>query len=124
MNLSGGPVTAVCRYFHIEPQKMLVAHDDLDFDPGVIRLKVGGGHGGHNGLRSIIEQLGTKEFCRLRIGIGRPNRGSVTDYVLGVPEAGDDRNMRAAISRAADCLPQLVEQGIAKAMTLLHSPAR
>ncbi len=124
MNLSGGPVSAVCRYFHIDPRKMLIAHDDLDFEPGVVRLKVGGGHGGHNGVRSIIDHLGSREFCRLRIGIGRPVRGSVTDYVLGAPDSGDLEKIRGAIFMAVECLPIMLEEGVEKAMTHLHAQSQ
>ncbi len=120
MNLSGGPVSSVCRYYRIDPRDMLVAHDELDFLPGVIRLKVGGGHGGHNGLRSIIDHLGSKDFLRLRIGIGRPAHGSVTDYVLGMPGSEDMHSIREAIGRAADALPALLDQGVEAAMACLH----
>ncbi len=120
MNRSGAPVAAMIRYFRLEPEQMLVAHDELDFEPGVVRLKIDGGHGGHNGLRSIMQHLGTKRFLRLRIGIGRPVRGSVVDYVLGRPSAEELRAMDEAIGRAVDCLPVLLEEGVEKAMNLLH----
>ncbi len=120
MNRSGVPVAAVCRYFRLEPEQILVAHDDLDFAPGVVRLKVDGGHGGHNGLRSIMECLGSRRFLRLRIGIGRPARGSVVDYVLGRPSPEEARAIDEAIARAEACLPVLLEEGIEKAMNLLH----
>jgi len=123
MNRSGAPVAAVCRYFRLEPEQMLVAHDDLDFDPGVVRLKVDGGHGGHNGLRSVMEHLGSKRFLRLRIGIGRPARGSVIDHVLGRPPVEDVQAIDGAIARAVACLPVLLEEGVEKAMNLLHGEA-
>ena len=123
MNRSGAPVAAVCRYFRLEPERMLVAHDDLDFEPGVVRLKIDGGHGGHNGLRSIMEHLGSRRFLRLRIGIGRPARGSVIDHVLGRPSAEDVRAIDGAIARAVACLPVLLEEGAEKAMNLLHGEA-
>lgn len=121
MNLSGGPVSSVCRYYRVAPKEMLVAHDELDFGPGMVRLKVGGGHGGHNGLRSIIEYLGAREFLRLRIGIGRPLHGSVTDYVLGMPGGEELDAIRDAIVKAADALPVLLDDGVEKTMTCLHT---
>ncbi|MGH8269665.1 MAG: aminoacyl-tRNA hydrolase, partial [Steroidobacteraceae bacterium] len=89
MNLSGQSVRSVAGFYRIAPQSILVAHDELDFPPGVVRLKEGGGAGGHNGLRDIMAQLGD-EFWRLRIGIGHPgDRGAVLDYVLGRPPAAE-----------------------------------
>ncbi|BCG65656.1 MAG: peptidyl-tRNA hydrolase, PTH1 family [Methyloprofundus sp.] len=83
MNRSGQSVSAVMKYFKILPEEVLVVHDELDFDVGVVKLKKGGGHGGHNGLRDIITSMGQKNFLRLRIGIGRPRAGkAVADYVL------------------------------------------
>ncbi len=83
MNRSGQSVSAVMKYFKVLPQEVLVVHDELDFDVGVVKLKKGGGHGGHNGLRDIIASMGQKDFLRLRIGIGRPRAGKVVaDYVL------------------------------------------
>ncbi|WP_422880202.1 aminoacyl-tRNA hydrolase [Methylomarinovum caldicuralii] len=123
MNRSGGPVTAVCRYFGIEAPQLLVAHDELDFPAGEVRLKVDGGHGGHNGLRSIVQHLGRRDFVRLRIGIGRPRHGSVTDYVLGRPSNEERAAITAAIARAADCLPLLLDEGVEKAMNRLHAQA-
>lgn len=120
MNRSGGPVAEVCRYYRISPERLLVAHDELDFEPGVVRLKKDGGHGGHNGLRSVIEHLGSNQFCRLRIGIGRPKQGSVVDYVLGQPTEEEQAKIRAAIARAVTLLPQLLDQGVEKTMNLLH----
>ncbi|XSG85511.1 MAG: aminoacyl-tRNA hydrolase [Methylohalobius sp. ZOD2] len=121
MNRSGGPVAAYCRYYQISPERILVAHDELDFAPGKVRLKWGGGHGGHNGLRDIVENLKSKQFYRLRIGIGRPARGSVVDYVLGRPGEDEEAEIRARLARAADCLPKFMEEGPEKAMNLLHS---
>lgn len=120
MNHSGRSVAAICRYYQIPPERLLVAHDELDFNPGVVRLKKGGGHGGHNGLRSIIEHLGSNLFYRLRIGIGRPKQGPVVDYVLGRPTEEEKAKILAAIKRAVVCLPQLLEWGAEKTMNLLH----
>ncbi len=120
MNRSGAPVAAVCRYYRMLPEHLLVAHDELGFEPGVVRLKQDGGHGGHKGLRSIIEHLGSNRFYRLRIGIGRPRQGSVVDYVLGQPSEEELAKIWAAIERAVALLPQLLEEGAEKTMNLLH----
>jgi PTH1 family peptidyl-tRNA hydrolase len=82
MNLSGRSVAPACRFFGIKPEGIIVVHDELDLPFGRIRLKAGGGHAGHNGLRSIIAELGSREFGRLRVGIGRPEKGSVSSFVL------------------------------------------
>ena len=83
MNLSGGPVAALAKFFNVAPTDVVVAHDELDLDPGVVRLKRGGGENGHNGLRSTSKSLGTKDYMRVRIGIGRPpGRQDPADYVL------------------------------------------
>lgn len=103
MNHSGRAVAAVCRYFRFAPSEVLVAHDELDFQPGVIKLKQGGGHGGHNGLRDIVVQLQSADFHRLRIGIGHPGvKELVSPYVLARPAPADRAAMNAAIARAVD----------------------
>lgn len=85
MNRSGSAVGGVLRYYKLEPEQMLVVHDELDLAEGVVKMKRDGGHAGHNGLRDIISQVGTKDFYRLRMGIGRPRNGAVADYVLSRP---------------------------------------
>ncbi len=122
MNASGRSVAAVAAYFRIAPAQILVVHDELDLQPGVVRLKRGGGHGGHNGLRDITTALGGNGFDRLRIGIGRPPGGAaaVTPWVLGRPAAGDREAMEAAIDRAVALLPALLDEGPAKVMNRLH----
>lgn len=85
MNRSGSAVGSVLRYYKLEPEQMLVVHDELDLAEGTVKMKRDGGHAGHNGLRDIISQIGTKDFYRLRIGIGRPLNGAVADYVLSRP---------------------------------------
>ena len=105
MNLSGKSVAAICNFYKIPPQQILVAHDELDLDPGKVRLKVGGGHGGHNGLRDIISCLGTKDFQRLRLGIGHPgDRSKVTGYVLAPPKKSEQILIQNSID---DCLQHL-----------------
>lgn len=123
MNLSGVSVRSVAGFYKIAPKEVLVAHDDLDFPPGVVRLKEGGGAGGHNGLRDIIAQLG-ESFWRLRIGIGHPGgRAEVLDYVLGRPTAVEGEIIRQAVHAAAEALPVILDEGAQKAMNFLHSRA-
>ncbi len=120
MNLSGQSVRSVAGFYRIAPQSILVAHDELDFPPGAVRLKEGGGAGGHNGLRDIMAQLGD-EFWRLRIGIGHPgDRGAVLDYVLGRPPAAEAGLIREAVAAAADAVPVMLTDGGQKAMSRLH----
>jgi peptidyl-tRNA hydrolase, PTH1 family len=121
MNRSGGPVQAAAAYLRIPVEQVLVAHDDLDLLPGDVRLKQGGGHGGHNGLRNLITHLGP-DFWRLRLGIGHPgNRAEVIDYVLQRPSREDELLIRAAVSDAADVMPILLGGGEQPAMHKLHS---
>lgn len=121
MNRSGGPVQAAAAYLKIPAGQILVVHDDLDLPPGDARLKQGGGHGGHNGLRDLIAQLGP-DFWRLRLGIGHPgNRTEVIDYVLQRPSREDELLIRTAVSDAADVVPVLLGGGEQPAMHKLHS---
>ncbi|HZT01460.1 MAG TPA: aminoacyl-tRNA hydrolase [Steroidobacteraceae bacterium] len=121
MNLSGQAVRSVAGFYRIAPQSILVAHDELDFAPGVVRLKEGGGAGGHNGLRDLIAQLGDP-FWRLRIGIGHPgDRSAVLDYVLGRPPAAEAELIREAVLAAADAVPMMLTEGAQKAMNHLHA---
>jgi PTH1 family peptidyl-tRNA hydrolase len=121
MNRSGQSVAAVARYYKIAPEEILVAHDELDFAPGVVRMKNGGGHGGHNGLRDIIAQLGSPAFFRLRIGVGRPpNRDDVVSYVLDSPRFEENELIRFAIADAVSAFPDLLEGNVDKAMGRLH----
>ena len=123
MNLSGAAVQSVAAFYKIPPEAVLVAHDELDFPPGVVRLKHGGGAGGHNGLRDILARLG-ESFWRLRIGIGHPgDRGDVLNYVLGRPTAADAGMIDEALQSAADALPVMLAEGAQKAMNQLHSRA-
>lgn len=122
MNLSGQPTQACCQFFKIQANEILVAHDDLDLEPGRIKLKTGGGHGGHNGLRDLINKLGTNEFHRLRIGIGHPgHRDQVHDYVLGKPSMPDRLLILDAIDRALALTPLLLSGDLARAMTTLNT---
>ena len=121
MNLSGQSVNKLASFYKIPKDNILVAHDELDLDPGVARLKTGGGHGGHNGLRDIINHFG-KEFQRLRIGIGHPgNRDDVVDYVLHRASKDEQIDIDNAIDDALRVLPLLAEGSWEKAMHRLHS---
>jgi len=123
MNRSGKAVAAMVQFFKIAPDEILVAHDELDIPPGTARFKQGGGHGGHNGLRDIVPALGnSKDFYRLRIGIGHPGHASkVTGYVLGAPSQVDRTRIDACIDEAIAALPLLLDGDGTKAMTRLHS---
>ena len=121
MNRSGQAVAALARYYKIPPAAVLVVHDELDLPAGTARLKRGGGHGGHNGLRDLIQHLG-KDFARLRIGIGHPgHKDQVHDYVLGRPSRADHQQIEDAIWQATKILPKLLEHGLEKAMNELHT---
>lgn len=120
MNRSGGPIRALCDYLRIPASEVLVAHDDLDLVPGAVRLKRGGGDGGHNGLADAIAHLG-EDFWRLRFGIGRPeHRDEVIGYVLQRPPADDEALLAAAVRLAADEFPRLLAEGAEKVMNRLH----
>ena len=126
MNRSGLAVMGALSYYKIEPDQMLVAHDDLDLPPGTARLKFDGGHGGQNGLRDIIEQLGHGKFHRLRLGIGHPgHRDRVTPWVLGRPGKADDAAIRGAVIEALAVMPRVLAGDLNGAMQQLHtSPER
>ena len=122
MNRSGLSVRALLDYVKVPVGEMLVVHDDLDLVPGTARFKVGGGHGGHNGLRDTIRHCGA-DFWRLRIGIGHPgDKSQVIDYVLQRPSAEDEDEMLQSIGAALAALPVFVCEGAEKAMKQLHTP--
>ena len=123
MNLSGKSVAAALRYWKIEPEEALLAHDELDLPPGVARLKFDGGHGGQNGLRDSMRLLGHGRFHRLRIGIGHPgHKDKVTSWVLGKPGRDDEAAMLRAIDDAIGVLPLAVQGNFMDAVTRLHTP--
>lgn len=116
MNVSGGPVRQLCNAYGIGPEHLIVIHDDLDIEPGHIRVKFGGGHAGHNGLRSICDKLGTRDWYRVRCGIGRPpGRMPVADFVLKVPRKDEADDFASARDRAAQAVPFLIANGLEKA---------
>jgi PTH1 family peptidyl-tRNA hydrolase len=121
MNRSGQSLGAVVRYFHIPPEQILVAHDELDLSVGSARFKRGGGHAGHNGLRDIISVLGSRDFWRLRIGIGHPgDRRQVVNYVLGRPSRDDETRIWDVLDDAECSVADLLEGNFQKAMNRLH----
>lgn len=123
MNHSGKSVAAVCNFFKIEPENMLVAYDEIDFEVGVTRFKHGGGHGGHNGIRDIINALGgKKDFYRLRIGVGHPGHKSmVANYVLSDPSRSEADLIMSNIEDAIRVSPKAVQGEWEEAMRLLHT---
>ncbi len=125
MNRSGQAVAALMRYFRLQPQQVLVAHDELDLPAGAVRLKQGGGHAGHNGLRDILAVLGDPGFYRLRIGIGHPgNSRVVVDYVLSRPSRADRQAIEEGLGQALAALPEILLGEMQRAMNRLHAPSR
>ena len=123
MNRSGLSVRQLSDFYKIAPDEILVAHDELDLPVGSVRLKHGGGHGGHNGLRDTIAHVGDS-FWRLRLGIGHPgNKTEVIDYVLTRAPRAEEELILDAVNSAADCIPLILEQGAERAMTKLHNRA-
>jgi peptidyl-tRNA hydrolase, PTH1 family len=124
MNLSGGPTSSLMKFYKVEPSQLIVAHDELDLSPGGFRLKQGGGHGGHNGLRDIISALGTNEFARVRIGIGRPPGNSdAADYVLKNFSASEKTDLAVTLELAADAVEEIAKTGILAAQSKFHAPS-
>ena len=123
MNGSGKAVAAVCKFYKIAPENMLVAYDEIDFDVGVTRFKEGGGHGGHNGMRDIINALGgNRDFYRLRIGVGHPGHKSmVANYVLSDPSRSEADVIMSNIEDAIRVMPRAVNGEWEEAMRLLHT---
>lgn len=124
MNRSGQAVGALAGFYKITPEEILVVHDELDLSPGDARLKKGGGHGGHNGLRDIIAHLGTPDFWRLRLGIGHPgDKTQVVDYVLHPARREEQELIDAAVDRSLPLMPQLLAGDFSAAMLKLHTKA-
>lgn len=123
MNLSGKAVQAMATFYQIKPEEILVAHDELDLNPGNAKFKLGGGHGGHNGLKDIINKLGNNpNFYRLRIGIGHPgDKSKVVGFVLNKPSKPEQNLIDQAIDKSVRCTEVLVNQGIEAAMNRLHA---
>jgi PTH1 family peptidyl-tRNA hydrolase len=115
MNLSGKSVVAAANFYDVEPGAIIVVHDELDIDLGKARVKSGGGHGGHNGLRDIVAKMGTKDFVRIRLGIGRPERGDVTSHVLAPFRADEMPAVEEMVETACDAIEYVLEHGAAAA---------
>ena len=123
MNESGGPVAGLMSFYKVPVEKLVVIHDDLDIPFADIRLKLGGGEGGHNGLRSITKSVGTRDYLRVRVGIGRPpGRMDAADYVLHDFSGSERSEVPLLISDAADALERLVAEGLLAAQQHWHSP--
>lgn len=123
MNLSGQCVQPLLAWHKVSPDRLLVAHDELDIPPGELRFKLGGGNAGHNGLKSITQQLGTPDFYRLRIGIGRPPvRGDVSNWVLGRPAADDQTRINDALDRALKVVFAFADKGVDAAVRACKPP--
>lgn len=121
MNRSGQSVKLLASFYKVPVEAILVVHDEIDLPPGDVRLKRGGGHGGHNGLRDIIAHLG-KEFLRLRVGVGHPgHKDQVVDYVLQRPSRGDEADILRSIDQGLDVMPEVVAGELERAMHKLHS---
>ena len=122
MNESGGPVTAVLRYYGLGPDRLVVVHDELDLPYGTLRTKLGGGDNGHNGLRSLRRSLGTGDFYRVRLGVGRPpGRQDPADFVLRPFATTERRELDLHVQRAADCAESLVTLGLVATQNAYHS---
>lgn len=121
MNLSGGPVRALLDYYRLSADQLLVAHDEIDLPPGTVRLKLAGGHGGHNGLRDLIQHCG-RDFMRLRLGVGHPgHKDQVTGYVLKKASSDVGSAILKNVDEAADVMSILAESGLNAAMKKLHT---
>jgi PTH1 family peptidyl-tRNA hydrolase len=122
MNLSGKPVAALTAFYKVPPERLVVVHDELDLPFGAVRLKLGGGDNGHNGLRSITQALGTRDYYRVRFGIGRPpGRMDPAVYVLRDFSAAERKDLPFFIDRAADATEALITRGLAEAQNLYHA---
>ncbi|SIN32995.1 aminoacyl-tRNA hydrolase [Micromonospora cremea] len=121
MNLSGGPVAALAQFYKVPPAQVIALHDELDIGYGQVRVKCGGGEGGHNGLRSMSKSLGTKEYIRVRFGVGRPpGRQDPADYVLSDFGAAERKELDFLVDRAADVVESVIAKGVEPTQNLYH----
>lgn len=122
MNVSGGPVGQLARYYDVPAERVVVVHDELDIPFADVRLKVGGGEGGHNGLRDVTRALGTKDYVRVRVGVGRPpGRMDAADFVLRDFSATERKDLEWLVDRAADAAEAVVVEGLERAQLLFHT---
>jgi peptidyl-tRNA hydrolase, PTH1 family len=123
MNVSGGPVSALAKYYGVDAEHIVIVHDELDIPFDTVKLKIGGGHGGHNGVRDVAKALGTPEFPRVRVGIGRPpGRQDPADWVLNPFGAADRTHLPLLLSDAADAVELLIDDGLVAAQQKHHAP--
>ncbi len=123
MNVSGGPVAGLAKFYGVEPEHVVIVHDELDIPFDSIKLKTGGGHGGHNGVRDVAKALDSAEFSRVRVGIGRPpGRQDAADWVLDPFGAAERKNLPILLADAADAVEQLVDEGLLAAQQKHHAP--
>ena len=123
MNVSGGPVAGLAKFYGVEPERIVVVHDELDIPFDTIKLKTGGGHGGHNGVRDVAKALGTPDFPRVRVGIGRPpGRQDPADWVLDPFTSAERQNLGILVGDAADAVEQLIADGLVAAQQRHHAP--
>ena len=120
MNLSGKSVAPALNFFNVTPDRLIVLHDELDVELGQMKIKEGGGHGGHNGLRDIVAKIGTREFIRLRLGIGRPEHGDVTHHVLGRFRPDETVAVDRLLDDACDAVEVVLKEGAAAAQNRFH----
>ena len=122
MNLSGGPVAALAQFYKVAPEQIIAVHDELDIPYGQLRMKIGGGEGGHNGLRSMSKALSTKDYIRVRFGIGRPpGRQDPADYVLSDFSAAERKDLEFLVDRAADAVESVVVKGLEPTQNTYHA---
>jgi len=123
MNLSGPPISQLLAYFRLAPENLIVIHDDLDMPLGRLKIVLRGGAGGHKGVGSIIQVLGTEEFIRIKVGIGRPQQGeAIEDYVLSLCYPEEAEIFKAMVQRAAEAVETLLTAGVGEAMSRFHGP--
>lgn len=123
MNVSGGPVSALAQFYSVPAERVIVVHDELDIPFDAIKLKVGGGHGGHNGVRDVAKALGTPEFARVRVGVGRPpGRQDPADWVLDPFCTAERKELPLLLAEAADAVELVVGEGLISAQQRFHAP--
>jgi peptidyl-tRNA hydrolase, PTH1 family len=122
MNLSGGPVSALAKFYGVDPDHVIAVHDEIDIPFNTVKLKIGGGEGGHNGLRDISKALGTKDYYRVRVGVGRPpGRMDTADYVLKDFATAEKKDLPFLVSDSADAVELLIDEGLLTAQQKFHS---
>lgn len=123
MNVSGGPVSALAQFYGVPPERVIIVHDEIDIPFDTIKLKIGGGHGGHNGVRDVAKALGTAEFARVRVGVGRPpGRQDAADWVLDPFGSTERPQLPLLVSDAADAVETVVAEGLLAAQQRFHAP--